>query len=80
MNTYMVTWRHYGTPCLIDFDTEGQALAAAVAMAELGNGRTDIHVSALPYEETDEDRERKERIWDRIQARIRSDVIPGVFA
>ena len=80
MNAYMVTWRYGGVTRMIDFNTEGGALGAAVAMAEVGNGRTEIHVSAVPYEETEEDKERKARIWERIKERIDSDVIPRVFA
>jgi hypothetical protein len=79
LTVYMVTWRRYGLPCVLDFDTEAQALAAAVALAELGRGRTDIHVSAVPYEETEEDQERKRRIWERIRERIEHDAIPEVL-
>lgn len=81
LQTYIVTWKHYGVPCLIDFDREGQALAAAVALAEVGDGRTEIRVTAEEYEETDEDRERKARIWARIESKIKSEwALPAVVA
>lgn len=80
ITVYAVTWRHRGVPCILDFNREGNALAAAVALAELGGERTDIMFTAEEIEETQEDRERKERIWARLQERMNSDVIPGVFA
>lgn len=80
ITVYAVTWRYRGVQRILDFNREGNALAAAVALAELGGERTDIRFTAEEIEETPEDRERKERIWARIQERMNSDVIPGGVA
>jgi hypothetical protein len=76
----MVTWRHYGQPCVLDFASADRAAAVGVALAELGNGRTDVFVEEMEIEETDEMREIKARVWERLERAIRSDVIPEVFA
>lgn len=68
MNAYMVTWRKKGfaLPFLIDFDNEGLAVRASVALSEIG--RLDVAVTLTEYEE---DAALKQRIFERIQSRMR---------
>lgn len=79
LTRHVVTWRRYGEPCVLEFGDADRAAAVGIALAELGHGRTDVYVEAIEVEETDELREMKQRVWERLERALHSDVIPEVF-
>lgn len=75
MKSFIVTWKKKGQslPYLIDFDEENLAIRCGVALNEIG--RYDVAITVTEYEE---DAEMKQRIWARVQERMRE--MPAVFA
>ncbi len=75
MKAYFVTWKKkgYGVPFLLDLDDENTAIRAGIQLNEIG--RYDVAISVTEYEE---DAEMKQRIWARVEKRMRE--MPKVFA
>lgn len=75
MKSFIVTWKKKGQPLpyLIDFDEENLAIRAGIQLNEIG--RYDVAITVTEYEE---DAEMKQRIWARVQERMRE--MPAVFA
>jgi len=67
MKTFFVSWRYRGQFYRIDIDSENRAIAVCVALAELGDRRSEIALTEVDFEI---DPEVRDRIRKRISERI----------